>query len=408
MPCPAFASRRRSRTHGATGVEMEALTAVSVACLTLFDMLKAIDRTMAIGGIAVTSKSGGRSGAGAGRMISFDEAVALVAEVARPLGRETFADRRGSRAQCLAAPVVAAARLAAARRLGDGRLRGPRRRPCRPPRASGRGEVLRRRGFEGTVEAGTCVRIFTGAPVPAGADRVVIQEEVRREGDVAIFEMAPGDGSQHSGGAARISQAGEVLLVRPGGRLDPARDGRGGRRLTLAASKSGDGRGIAMLAHRRRAGRAGPGRDRTGCDPRQHFARRRRRWPSNGARIVVDRVGMRRRPVVDGGGGWPVALAGADLVVVTGGASVGEKDYAKAMFAPAWPRARSSRRSRSSRASRSGSAAPAGGWCLGCPAIRPRRWSRRGCLLAPLVAGLGGAIRLPSFAGGKLAARHGA
>jgi cyclic pyranopterin phosphate synthase len=41
---------------------MEALTAVSVACLTLFDMLKAIDRTMVIGGIAVTTKSGGKSG----------------------------------------------------------------------------------------------------------------------------------------------------------------------------------------------------------------------------------------------------------------------------------------------------------------------------------------------------------
>jgi cyclic pyranopterin phosphate synthase len=50
------------RTRAATGVEMEALTAVSVACLTLFDMLKAIDRRMEIGGIAVTSKSGGKSG----------------------------------------------------------------------------------------------------------------------------------------------------------------------------------------------------------------------------------------------------------------------------------------------------------------------------------------------------------
>ena len=43
-------------------VEMEALTAVSVACLTLFDMLKAIDRPMIIGGIAVTAKQGGQSG----------------------------------------------------------------------------------------------------------------------------------------------------------------------------------------------------------------------------------------------------------------------------------------------------------------------------------------------------------
>jgi cyclic pyranopterin phosphate synthase len=50
------------RTNAATGVEMEALTAVSVACLTLFDMLKAIDRTMVIGEIEVTSKTGGESG----------------------------------------------------------------------------------------------------------------------------------------------------------------------------------------------------------------------------------------------------------------------------------------------------------------------------------------------------------
>ncbi len=50
------------RTLGVTGVEMEALTAVSVACLTLFDMLKAVDRTMAIDGVRVTSKSGGKSG----------------------------------------------------------------------------------------------------------------------------------------------------------------------------------------------------------------------------------------------------------------------------------------------------------------------------------------------------------
>jgi cyclic pyranopterin phosphate synthase len=50
------------RTKAVTGVEMEALTAVSVACLTLFDMLKAIDHTMTIGGIEVVSKSGGKTG----------------------------------------------------------------------------------------------------------------------------------------------------------------------------------------------------------------------------------------------------------------------------------------------------------------------------------------------------------
>ncbi len=52
----------RARTTGQTGVEMEALTAVSVACLTIYDMLKAMDRAMVIDGIALLEKSGGASG----------------------------------------------------------------------------------------------------------------------------------------------------------------------------------------------------------------------------------------------------------------------------------------------------------------------------------------------------------
>lgn len=50
------------RVTGRTGVEMEALTAVSVACLTIYDMLKAADRGMAFSGVRLTQKSGGRSG----------------------------------------------------------------------------------------------------------------------------------------------------------------------------------------------------------------------------------------------------------------------------------------------------------------------------------------------------------
>lgn len=59
---PGFRVAADVRTNGVTGVEMEALTAVSVACLTLFDMLKAVDRTMIIGGVKVVSKAGGTSG----------------------------------------------------------------------------------------------------------------------------------------------------------------------------------------------------------------------------------------------------------------------------------------------------------------------------------------------------------
>ena len=50
------------KTIGQTGVEMEALTAVSTAALTVYDMAKAVDKAMAIGGIRVTLKDGGKSG----------------------------------------------------------------------------------------------------------------------------------------------------------------------------------------------------------------------------------------------------------------------------------------------------------------------------------------------------------
>ena len=50
------------RTTGQTGVEMEALTAVSVACLTVYDMVKAVDRAMRIENIRLLHKSGGQSG----------------------------------------------------------------------------------------------------------------------------------------------------------------------------------------------------------------------------------------------------------------------------------------------------------------------------------------------------------
>lgn len=50
------------RTTGKTGVEMEALTAVSTAALTVYDMVKAVDKTMEITGIRVTLKDGGKSG----------------------------------------------------------------------------------------------------------------------------------------------------------------------------------------------------------------------------------------------------------------------------------------------------------------------------------------------------------
>jgi cyclic pyranopterin phosphate synthase len=59
---PGFRISARARTIGQTGVEMEALTAASVAALTIYDMLKARDRGMHIEGIRLLEKSGGASG----------------------------------------------------------------------------------------------------------------------------------------------------------------------------------------------------------------------------------------------------------------------------------------------------------------------------------------------------------
>ena len=57
-----YAIEARVRISGQTGVEMEALTAVAVAALTLYDMVKAVDKSMVIGEIELVEKKGGRSG----------------------------------------------------------------------------------------------------------------------------------------------------------------------------------------------------------------------------------------------------------------------------------------------------------------------------------------------------------
>jgi len=59
---PGLEVTARVKVAGKTGVEMEALTAVAVACLTIYDMVKAVDRGMRIEGIRLIEKRGGRSG----------------------------------------------------------------------------------------------------------------------------------------------------------------------------------------------------------------------------------------------------------------------------------------------------------------------------------------------------------
>jgi molybdopterin molybdotransferase len=83
------------------------------------------------------------------------------------------------------------------------------------------GESAAGRGFAGTVETGTAVRIFTGAPLPPCADTIVVQEEIVRDGEIATLT---GEGPPHSG--AHIRAAGQDFaagapLLRVGERLTP-------------------------------------------------------------------------------------------------------------------------------------------------------------------------------------------
>jgi len=59
---PGFVVRATAKVTGQTGVEMEALTAVSIACLTIYDMVKAVERGMRIEGVRLIEKRGGKSG----------------------------------------------------------------------------------------------------------------------------------------------------------------------------------------------------------------------------------------------------------------------------------------------------------------------------------------------------------
>ena len=145
-------------------------------------------------------------------MISFDEAVECVRSAAKPLEAERIVlDEAVGRV--LAAPVLAS--IDSPRNdvsamdgyaVRDLDLSGF------PASLRIIGESFAGARWIGKVEPGTCARIFTGAPVPDGADRVVIQENVRRDGDFAIIDGHPGPARYIRKRASDFS-AGDQLLA---------------------------------------------------------------------------------------------------------------------------------------------------------------------------------------------------
>jgi molybdopterin molybdotransferase len=257
-------------------------------------------------------------------VISFDEALALVAGAARPLGAETvpLAEARG---RVLAAPVIAMVDSPPADvsamdgyAVRDSDL---------PGRLDVAGESFPG-GSAGALGPGQCMRIFTGGPIPEGADRVVIQEDVTRDGDVAIFGD-PGTARhirKRAGDFARgqrLLAAGTTIDAR--GLVAAAGADLGAldvwRRPTLVILGTGD-----ELAE------PGTARDRPGAIPESLSLGVAALAQDMGAELVGRRRLRDDLPGMEEAAAE--ALAAADLVVVTGGASVGEKDFARAMFAP--------------------------------------------------------------------------
>jgi molybdopterin molybdotransferase len=259
-------------------------------------------------------------------VISFDEAAALVAGAVRPLGRERIALDR-AKGRVLASPVIAEVDAPPADvsamdgyAVRDADL---------PGRLRVAGESFPGRGSEAPLGAGQCVRIFTGAPVPEGADRIIIQEEVRRDGETARFE-SPGH-ARHIRTRGSDFARGDLLVE--AGRLMDAR--------ALVAAAGAD---LAEVEVRRRPrlvilgtgdelAEPGTARATPGAIPESvslGVAAFAEDW---GAEVVARKRLRDDLPALEQEAAE--ALAIADVVVVTGGASLGERDYAKAMFMPA-------------------------------------------------------------------------
>ncbi len=262
-------------------------------------------------------------------MIDFDAASALVLNLARPLDAEDIA-LADAFDRVLSAPLIAQAD-APARDVSamdgfavhDADLADT---PARLPVAD---VIFAGRADPEPLAPGDCMRIFTGAPVPAGADRVVVQEQVTVDGDYAVFGIAPGKGC-HIRTRGSDFRAGETLLA-AGTRLTP--------RALIAAASADAARftvvrrpRVTVLGTGDELAEPGAARNTPGAIPESvsfGVMALAREW---GAEVIG------RHRIADDPAALQAAaakaLSQADVVVVTGGASVGERDHARAMFAP--------------------------------------------------------------------------
>ena len=262
-------------------------------------------------------------------MISFNEAAALIEATAAPLGTETV-ELAAAAGRVLAEAVHA--RVDSPRcdvSAMDGYAVRNSDLHVLPARLSIVGESFAGSPCDVAVGAGECVRIFTGAAVPDGADRIVMQENVRREGATAVIDKAPGHG-RHIRQRGGDFEEGDLLLA--GGQLLHPRAivaaaGADVPRLQVFRKPR-----VSILSTGDELVDPGAAATTTGAIPESvsfGVAALAERWGGS----VVDRSRLPDK-LAEMEAAAAQAVADADLVIVTGGASVGEKDFAKQMFEP--------------------------------------------------------------------------
>jgi molybdopterin molybdotransferase len=262
-------------------------------------------------------------------MIGFDEAIELVRSVAKPLGTEriALADAAG---RVLARPVIAqidsprsdVSAMDGYAVRGDDVVH-------LPASLAISGESFAGSGWNQPVAPGACVRIFTGAPVPAGADRVIIQENVRLDGDRVIVEERP-DTARYIRRCGSDFKAGDELLAE--GRILDARATVAAAAADVAEIDVFRRPRLHILSTGDELAQPGSAKTKAGAIPESvsfGIAALAEHWGGEvrGRTLLPDDL-----PIMQSGA--QAALEQSDIVVVTGGASVGEKDFAKAMFEP--------------------------------------------------------------------------
>ena len=202
--------------------------------------------------------------------------------------------------------------------------------PASPARLRLAGKVAAGESFAGEVAAGTCVRLFTGSPLPSGADAVVMQEETRVEstapGEVLILtSVAPGENVRSHGEDVKRG----ATLVEAGERLTVGRLGLLAAVGLTAMSMWGGSQWWAVLATGSELTEPGqpltPGRiyesNRIALAALiEHAGAVPKTFP-----LVADNLSLTNRSLAE-------AFDQCDVVVTSGGVSVGELDFVKGAF----------------------------------------------------------------------------